>query len=325
VRRREFVAGLAFSPALPVATHAQRPAVVGLLHVSPDHRAPGVSAVLEGMGEIGLVEGRDFIVEFRGAGNEAGRLPALANELVHHGVSIIGALGGSGPALAAKMATKAIPIVFAAPSNPVQLGIVASLNRPGANITGVAGFTDELAAKRLSMLREVVPLTSTVAVLVNPSASEPAIGLLDRALSNAAGLLNTQLVYVRTNNERDLEAAFAEAKQRRADAMLADTTGLLMYWRQQIVSLAADYRLPALYARREFADDGGLMSYGADFNELYRQAGRYIGRILKGESPANLPVLQPTKFELVINLKTAAALGLTIPETLLATANDVIQ
>ncbi len=248
----------------------------------------------------------------------------MADDLVRRRVSAIAAVGSGVTALAAKAATSAIPIVFAAPNNPVELGLVATLNRPGGNLTGVTGFIDELASKRVAMLHELAPRAVTIAVLSTLAENESA-NLLSKPVSDAAGRLGLQPHFITANSEPELEPAFEKLASMRAGALLVDTNAALVAWRSQIVALAARHGIPTIYARRAFVEAAGLMSYGADFDDLYHQAGLYLGRILKGEKPADLPVVQPAKFELAINLITAKALGVTIPETLLATADAVIQ
>jgi putative tryptophan/tyrosine transport system substrate-binding protein len=328
VKRREFIAGLGSVAAWPVAPRAQQPAVpvIGLLHVtSADLNSSAISSIRAGLAEAGFIAGQNLAIEYRWANSQFERLPALADDLVRRRVAAIGALGGSASALAAKRATTTTPIVFAAPNNPVELGIVASLNRPGGNLTGVAGFVDEVAGRRLAMLHELVSGAAVIGVLGNPAGVDPSDDLLGKAVEEAAAKLKLQLCNVAANTEADLEPAFAKLAQAKVGALLVFTSGPLVTWRQRIAALAAEHKIPALYARRDFVEAGGLMSYGADIPDLYRRAGIYLGRILKGEKRADLPVLQPTKFEFVINLKSAKALGLDIPSTLLALADEVIE
>jgi putative ABC transport system substrate-binding protein len=328
MRRREFIAGLgsAAAVALPIRTRAQQSTkpVVGILHLvsSPDRDSPGVPALRKGLAEAGFDE-RNLIIEYRGSYDQS-ELPALAQELARRPVAAIVALGGGATALAAKGATATIPVVFAAPNDPVELGLVAALNRPGGNLTGVTGFTDEVAAKRMATLRELLPRATKVAFLTRLAVDDPA-NLLTKPVSRAAETLGLQLQYITAASESELEPAFKRLSDLHIDVVLADTSGPYVRWRHQIAALAARFNLPTIYAQRPFVEAGGLISYGTDYDEMYRQAGAYLGRILKGERPGDLPVLQPTKLELVINLKTARALGLTIPETLLATADEVIQ
>jgi putative tryptophan/tyrosine transport system substrate-binding protein len=328
IRRREFIAGLGSVVTWPVVARAQQPAVrvIGLLHVtSADLDSASATSIRAGLAEEGFIAGQNLAIEYRWADNQFERLPALADDLVRRRVAAIGAFGGSASALAAKRATTTIPIVFAAPNNPVELGIVASLNRPGGNLTGVAGFVDEVAGRRLAMLHELAPDAVVIGVLRNPAGADPSDDLFGMAVVDAAARLKLQLHHVAANTEAELEPVFANLAQAKVRALLATTSGPLGTWRHRVAALAAEHKILTLYARRDFVEAGGLMSYGADIPDLYRRAGIYLGRILKGEKPSDLPVLLPTKFELVINLKTAAALGLTIPETLLATADEVIQ
>jgi putative tryptophan/tyrosine transport system substrate-binding protein len=233
---------------------------------------------------------------------------------------VIAALGGTPSAQAAKAATATIPIVFAAPQNPVELGLVASLSRPGGNVTGMTGFTDELMAKRLALLHEFVPRAAAIGFLTTTAADREA--KIRRAAANTLGIQLPELI---ADTEGEVEAAFASFARLGVGALLVGTSAAYISWREQIIALAARYRIPASYHRREYVEIGGLTSYGANIDDSYRQAGVYVGRILKGDRPRDLPVMQPSKFELVINLKTAKTLGLAIPETLLATANEVIQ
>jgi len=329
MQRRQFIARLGSAVAWPVATRAQQPPlpVIGLLHVaSVDLNSPGMPSIRAGLAETGFIAGQNLAIEYRWADNQFERLPALADDLVRRRVAAIGALGGSASALAAKRATTTIPIVFAAPNNPVELGIVASLSRPGGNLTGVAGFLDEVAGRRVGMLHELVPGAAVIGVLLNPAGgSGPGDDLFRKAVADAAAKLKLQLHYVAANTEAELEPAFADLARAKVRALLAVTSGPLGTWRHRVAALAAEHKIPALYARRDFVEAGGLMSYGANIPDLYRRAGVYLGRILKGEKPADLPVLQPTKFEFVINLNTAKALGLDIPPSLLALADEVIE
>jgi putative tryptophan/tyrosine transport system substrate-binding protein len=328
MRRREFIAGLGGAAAWPVVTSAQQSRVptIGVLHLvpSPDRNSPGIPALLKGLGSAGFIEGQNLAIEYRGANNQSGQLRALADDLVRHRVAAIAAVGSGVTALAAKAATTAIPIVFAAPNNPVELGLVATLNRPSGNLTGVTGFIDELASKRVAMLHELAPRAAIIAVLSTLAESDSA-NLLSKHVSDAAARLGLQSHFINADSEPDLDPAFEKLASLGAGALLVDTNAALIAWRSQIVALAARRGIPTVYARREFVEAGGLMSYGANFDDLYHQAGLYVGRILKGEKPADLPVVQPAKFELAINLKTAKALGLIIPESLLATADEVIQ
>jgi putative ABC transport system substrate-binding protein len=279
-------------------------------------------AFLQSLKETGYVEGQNVAVEYRWAENQFDRLPALAADLIRRRVAVIVALGAP-PTLAAKAATTTIPIVFLTGEDPVALGLVASLNRPGANLTGTALLDVELVPKRLQLLRELMPNAVRFGYLVDPALPNIQSRIAD--LQAATPTLGLQLVVVNASADSDLELAFATFSQQRVGAVLVSPGGYYVVNRKQLVALAARHRLPAIYPYREFVLAGGLMSYGSSYGYTYRQVGLYTGRILKGEKPADLPVEQVTKLELVINLKTAKALGLTIPETLLATADEVIQ
>jgi putative ABC transport system substrate-binding protein len=277
--------------------------------------------VLQGLKEIGYVEGQNVTVEYRYAENRFDRLPVLAADLVRRRVAVI--VGGTAAALAAKAATTTIPIVFAAAADPVGTGLVASLNRPGANVTGFAILQTELGPKRLQLLRELIPNAAGFGVLADPAYPQNQSIITD--LQAAARTLGLQLVVAYARTDSDLEPGFATFSLRRVGAVLVTNSSHYNRRTEQLAVLAARHALPAIYPFREFALAGGLMSYGSSLGYGYHQAGIYAGRILRGEKPADLPVEQPTKLELIINLKTAKALGLTIPETLLATADEVIQ
>ena len=327
MRRREFIKGIGGSAvAWPLAAHAQQPAmpVVGFLHTALSREwEPMVAAWRKGLNESGYVEGRNVAIEYRWAEGQHDRLPALAADLVRHKVAVI--FAGSPPAIrAAKAASATIPIVFSMGEDPVKEGFVASLSRPSGNITGFSHFANQLIGKRLGLLRDIVPKAAAFAFLVNPS--NPNAGPDTKDVRAAADAIGRQLIVLPASTERGLESAFMAIVQQRVGALLVGIdANFLLGHREQIAKLALRYAIPTMYDRPEFPAAGGLMSYGTDRLESYRQGGIYTGRILKGEKPADLPVQQPTKFELVINLKTAKALGLTIPETLLATADEVIQ
>jgi len=325
MKRRTFIAGLGSAAAWPFAARAQQAAmpVIGFLSSqSADDDTNRTVSFLRGLKETGYVEGQNVAVEYRYAENQYDRLPALAADLVRRRVAVILAAGPEA-ALAAKAATTTIPIVFSTGRDPVALGLVASLSRPGGNLTGRAIFYSELEPKQLQLLRDLLPNAAMVGVLADPAFPDTQSQIADlQAASHILGLL---LVIVNAKTVTDLEMAFATFSQRRVGAVLVGNSTFFAPRTEQLAALAARYTLPAIFASREFALAGGLMSYGSSLGDTYHQLGIYTGRILKGEKPADLPVEQPTKFDLVINLKTAKALGLTIPETLLATADEVIQ
>jgi putative ABC transport system substrate-binding protein len=325
MRRREFIAGLGSAAAWPVAARAQQPVmpVVGWLSSqSADDDTNRTVPFLQGLKEAGFVEGQNVAVEYRYAENQYDRLPALAADLVRRRVAGIVAVGTEAT-LEAKAATTIIPIVFVTGGDPVALGLVASLNRPGANLTGTAGLYSELAPKRLQLLRELVPDAAVFGVLADPAFPDIQSQIAD--LQAAAPTLGLQLIFVDARTDSDLEPAFATFLQQRVAAVLVTNSSFFNRRTAQLAALAARHALPTMYPFREHALAGGLMSYGSSQGNTFHQAGIYAGRILKGEKPADLPVVQASKLELVINLKTAKALGLTIPETLLATADEVIQ
>ena len=323
MRRREFIALVGGAAAWPLAARAQQSGmpVIGFLHVgSPQPYAPMVAAFLQGLSEAGFVEARNVAIEYRWAENQVDRLPALAADLVRRGVDVIAPAGGPASVRAAKTMTTTIPIVFSLGSDPVKMGFVASLNRPGGNVTGVSFLANELEAKQLELLGELVPKADAIAYLVNPSnPNTPA------AVRAAGQVLGRRIHVFNASTERDLDIAFAGVGQQRAGALLISPDPLFTNRREQIVTLAVQHAVPTMYQFREFVAAGGLISYGVDLKDTYRQHGIYAGRILKGARPADLPVVQPTKFELVINLKTAKTLGLTVPATLLARADEVIE
>jgi putative ABC transport system substrate-binding protein len=328
IERRKFLATLGGAAAAwPLAARAQQPAmpVIGFLNAaSPGPLRRQIAAFHEGLKESGYVEGQNVAVEYRWAEGQYDRLPALAADLVRRQVSVIVAGGGAPAVLAAKAATTTIPIVFTAGGDPIASGLVPSLNRPGGNITGVYHFATGLEAKRLGLLHEMVPKATTIAVLVNPKFRKEAESQL-RDVQEAAASLDVQLVVVRANAESDFDAAFSTVVQQRSGALLVCASPFFNTRREQLVVLAARHALPTIYEWRDFADAGGLMSYGTSLADAYRQAGVYAGRILKGAKPADLPIVQATRFEFVINLSTAKALGLTVPDQLLARADEVIE
>src|SRR6266508_2503567 len=328
MRRREFITLLGGAAAAwPLAARGQQPAtpVIGFLNnTSPETVADRLRAFRQGLKEAGFVEGENVAIEYRWAEGQYDRLPALAAELVRRQVAVIVATGGSPVALAAKAATSTIPIVFAVPEDPVRLGLVASLARPGSNMTGINFFNVELAAKRLELLRELVPAAVHVAVLVNPTnVANTEANLKDVQL--AARAMGLQIQVVRAGTSREIDAAFATIGRERPDALFVGGEALFNSRRLQLALLAARHAVPATYASRDYPASGGLMSYGADVTDAYRQVGAYAGRILKGAKPAELPAVQSSKFELVINHQTARILGLTVPPSLIATADEVIE
>jgi putative ABC transport system substrate-binding protein len=327
MRRRQFIAGLGSAAAWPVVARAQQAAmpVIGWLDFfSPETGRESIPGFQQGLAEIGYIEGRNVAFDYRWADSHNDRLPTLAADLVRRRVAVIVALGTSA-ALAAKAATETIPIVFRAGSDPVEIGLVASFNRPSRNLTGIANLSAYMVSKRLALLHELSP-TATIATLVNPANSR-FTQIETRDLQAAAGVLGVRMLVLNGGTASDIARAFATLVEQQAGALLigSDASFLASSSRDQITSLAARYAIPTMFYEKASVAAGGLLSYGASFHELNRQVGLYAGRILKGEKAGDLPVLQPTKFDLVINLKTAKALGLTIPETLLATADEVIQ
>lgn len=323
MRRREFITMVGGAAAWPAVVRAQQPMpVVGVLHGGP--RVPAAdAAMLKGLNEQGYVEGRNVTIEHRTT-EQPERLPALAAELVRRQVTVIAARSTINTAQAAMAATTTIPIVFSNGSDPVRFGLVASLNRPGGNVTGVTFYAGALVAKQLELLRELVPGVARIGFLVNPAnLSSDAITADVRAAARSIG---QELVILNARNSDEIDAAFASAGQQGLGALLVAVDGLLFTSRRaQFAVLAARHRIPAIYGNRDFVPAGGLMSYTDDRLESGRQAGMYVGRILKGEKPADLPVLQPTKFEFAINLKTAKALGITFPPSFHARADEVIE
>jgi ABC-type uncharacterized transport system substrate-binding protein len=325
MKRRAFISLLGGAAAAwPLAARAQQPVmpVIGFLRsTSLASSVPMVAAFRQGLTAAGFNEGQNVAIEYRFADNQLGRLPGLVAELISLPVTVI--VANVAAALAAKAATTTVPIVFATGSDPVVDGLVASLNRPGGNVTGVSFVSGLLGTKRLDMLRQLVPAAATMAMLVETDTLEARIERRDVEL--AAQALGQQLIIAPVSSEGEFDGAFTSIVGRGAKALLVGTGPFLTSNRERVVALAARHAIPAVYALREFVVVGGLMSYGASIAEAYRQAGIYAGRVLKGEKPADLPVMQSTKFELVINLKTAKALGLDVPTTLLTTADEVIE
>jgi putative tryptophan/tyrosine transport system substrate-binding protein len=329
VRRRAFITllGGAAAPSLlwPLAARAQQPAmpVIGILAAPVPPYTEAVSEIRRGLNEAGLVEGQNVAIEFRWAEGQLDRLPALAADLVKRQVAVIIAVGGTAPLAAAKNATSTIPIVFHMGADPVRLGFVKSFNRPGGNVTGISLLQVEMTAKRLEVLRELVPAAKVIGLLANPT--NPNAETVVPALHDTASALGLHLVVGYATSQSDVDLAFESFVRDRVQALLVDADAVLLSRLQQITALAARHSVPAMYVSRLYVEGGGLMSYGASIPDAYREVGVYAGKILKGTHPANLPVLQPTKFELVINLKTAKSLGLTVPQTLLVAADEVIE
>jgi putative ABC transport system substrate-binding protein len=327
MKRRAFISLLGGAAAAwPLAARAQQPAmpVIGFLDTrSPDAMTDRLRAFREGLKDSGYVERENVAIEYRWAENQLDRLPELAADLVQRRVAVIAAPTPY-PAFAAKAATTTIPIVFIAPEDPVRLGLVASLARPGGNLTGINLFSGELTAKRLEFLREMVPGAARIAVLVNPANATTTETTL-RDVQSAAGAMGLQIQVLNASTIREINAAFATLVRERPDAVFVGLDVFLNSRRAQLVNLASRHAVPATFSNRDFAEIGGLMSYGTNIADAFRQVGVYAGRILKGAKPADLPVVQSNKFELVINAQTATMLGLTVPEKLLVAADEVIE
>jgi putative ABC transport system substrate-binding protein len=324
MRRREVISLLGGAAAAwPIAARAQQSVmpVIGFLSAISSY-GPFLVAFRRGLADAGYVERENVTIEYRWAEGRYDRLPELASELVRHRVAVIVAAGGNQSARAAKAATATIPIVFYS-GDPVAEGLVASLNRPGANLTGMSTFAPALGGKRIDLLRELLPGASALAMLINPNYAPAAIEAAET--ENAARALGHKLSVFKASSKGGIEATFATLAQQRPDALIVGADPFFNSRREQLAMLATRNSIPAIYVWREFVLAGGLMSYGDDFADGYRQLGIYVGRILKGAKPADLPVIRPTKFELVINLKTAKALGLTVPDKLLAIADEVIE
>ena len=325
MQRREFMTLLGGAvTAWPLPARAQQPTMpaIGFLHSgSPQPNTGIVDAFREGLSENGYIQNQNVTIEYRWAENQIDRLPELANELVRRQVAVIAA--NSVSALAVKAATATIPIIFQSGVDPVKIGLVASLGHPGGNVTGVSFFASTLEVKKLEFLHELISQPAKIALLVNPN--NPQAETQTNDVRSAARVLQRQILTVRAGTERDIDAAFAVLVQQGAKAVVVVGDPFFNSRRKQVIALAARYAIPAIYSNRENVDDGGLLSYGAKLTEAYRQVGIYAGRILKGANPANLPVLQPTKFELIINLKTAKTLGFDLPSKLLDRADEVIK
>jgi len=327
MRRRDVITLLGGAAAAwPLAARAQQPTipVIGFLHQgSPEAYAKFAAAFRKGLGEAGYADGRNVLIEYRWAQGESNRLPELAADLVNRRVTVIATLGSIAATLAAKAATTGIPIVFMSGADPVQTGVVASLNRPGGNITGIGSMNNGLAAKQLGLLHELLHRAARFAVLVNPDNAQSQSVIAE--VQTAASALGVQIDILTVTTNRDINLVFAAVVQKRPDGLLISPDPLFTNRLVQLATLSARHAMPTIYSLREFAEVGGLMTYGSNFSDLFRQAGNYTGRVLNGEKPAELPILQPTKFEFVINLQTAAALGLEVPPTLLARADEVIE
>jgi putative tryptophan/tyrosine transport system substrate-binding protein len=327
VIRREFITLLGGAAASwPLAARAQQSAmpVIGYLESrSPDGMTDRLRAFRQGLKDTGYVEGENVRIEYRWAENQVDRLPMLATELVRQRVNVIATTGGEAVALAAKAATKTTPIVFGVSQDPVPFGLVASHSRPGGNATGVNFLVAELGSKQLGLLRDLIPAAARVGLLVNPKSPTPERAMRD--VTAAASAMGLRVDVVQASDSREIESVFGTLVHNKADALLVGPDAFFVSRRLQLAILAARHGLPAVYNVREYAEAGGLMSYGTNVRDAYRQIGVYVGRILKGAKPADLPVVQSSKFELVINLPTARALGLEVPPTLLARADEVIE
>jgi putative ABC transport system substrate-binding protein len=326
MKRRAFLTLAGGAVAWPLAARAQQPAmpVIGWMSArSPEDSAHLLEAFLDGLRESGFVEGQNLTIEYRWARGEYGRLPAQAADLVSRGITLLLGVGGDPSAVAAKQATSTIPIVFGIGGDPVKAGLVESFNRPGGNATGYTLLTNQMESKRLGLLHQLVPGAALTGVLLN-SGFRPAADKLEQ-IEPAARTIGQRLFVAKADNDAELDAAFASLSEQRIGALLVATASYFDTRRDRIIAFAAQHRIPAIYQFREYAADGGLISYGPNIRDGYRQGGVYAGRILRGAKPADLPVLQPTKYELVINMKTANALGLTVPNAMQLLADEVIE
>ena len=329
MKRREFIVGMASGVlGSPLPALAQRSLIpfIGYLSIgSPNEREVAVDAFREGLKQGGFIDGVDVAIEYRWAEGHDERLPRLAADLVSRKVAVIATSGGPQAALAAKAATRTIPIVFVATADPMRLGLVSSLSRPDANVTGVTTNLGSVDAKRIQIIRELLPTASTVAYLINPTAPSAYLKQELKEVDAVAKATGTKVHVVNASTAKEIEAAFRTIKKYRANALVVATEGLFTTSRELLIELAERYSIPACYSRREFTVDGGLMSYGVDYQSVYRQQGVYTARILKGATPGELPVVQAATYELILNLTTAKKLGLAIPQTLLVRADRVIQ
>jgi len=326
IRRRKFISLLAGAATWPLAAHAQQAAmpVIGFIRTTtPDDSVKLVEAFRRGLGEVGYVEGRNVVIEYRYAQGQIDRLPALAADLVARRVAVLAATGGTVSARAAKAATTTVPVVFTTGDDPIKTGLVASLSRPGGNLTGVSVFGARLGAKRLALLHELIPAADTVAILLNPKNPDSEDEAKD--VQEAARALGIQILVLNAGTENEIDAQFKKLVEQRVGALMLGADTFFTSQRARIATLSTYLRIPTADSVREFPEAGGLASYGASLAGIYRQAGIYVGRILKGDKPADLPVQLPTAFEFVINLKTAKTLGLEVPPSLSARADEVIE
>ena len=326
MRRRDFITLVAGAAAWPLAARAQQPAVpvIGLLSAQTTAASQDRLAVFrQGLADAGLVEGRNLSIVYRSSEGDPARLPALAAELVRIPVAVIAAVGGDASIHAASAATRTIPIVFTTGSDPVEAGMVASVSRPGGNVTGVTSLQNYVAGKQLGLMRDMVPQLATIGFLASPQV--PMIAVSTRDIEVAAQKVGLKAVVINVNSESDIESAFAQFSQQRVDALIVSSGAFFNRYLDRLTALTRRYAIPAIFISRDYAAAGGLMSYGPDTRDTYHQAGLYVARILRGDRPADLPVMQPTRFELVINMKTVMTLGLTAPPGLLAIADEVIE